>query len=369
MRISNIEVTHHRLKPDVPFHPTWDSRPRPDFIVALVRVETDEGLTGYGSGDAMPGFAGHEGLFVGKDPLDLERHFRVVDNLSFHFGKHWPLDLAFWDLAGKIRKEPVWRMLGGKGEPIPAYASFGERRGAAATAEAAQRIAERGLKALKLRFFREDWREEIAIVEAVRKAVGNQLTLMVDCNQAWRMPWDTAPPRGFEEALQIVRALEPYDIYWVEEPLHRGDYNGLKRLRDATEIRIAGGELTREVHEASFMIEYGCYDVLQTDVALAGGISGLRSIAHRCAEKGLIFTPHTWGDGIMLAAACQLIAGTVGAPFIEYPCDPPTWTVETRDFLLSRPILTDSEGRIHLSEAPGLGFELDEGVLAATRIG
>ncbi|MEZ5776270.1 MAG: mandelate racemase/muconate lactonizing enzyme family protein [Hyphomicrobiaceae bacterium] len=369
MKISRIAVTHHEIPLDPPFHPSWDSRERPKFGATIVRVETDEGHVGIGSGDAMAGFAGHEDLFLGKDPRHLARHFRLIDNLSFHYGKHWPLDLALWDLYGQITGEPVWRLLGGFSSSLPAYVSFGQRRGATETAEKALAVVEAGYKALKLRFFRENWREEIGIVEAVRAAVGDRLELMVDCNQAWRMPWDGAPARTLKDALAIARALEPLGVYWIEEPLHRSDIDNLRRLREATDIRIAGGELTREVHEAALLVEAGCYDVIQTDAALAGGISGLKDIAALCRQKGIVFTPHTWGNGVMLAAALHLTAGTVGAPFIEFPHDPPTFPLEKRDFMLRAPIRADADGIIHLSEAPGFGLDLDEERLAATRVG
>jgi L-alanine-DL-glutamate epimerase-like enolase superfamily enzyme len=189
---------------------------------------------------------------------------------------------------------------------------------------------------------------------------------MIDCNQAWRMQWDTAPSRNVDEALELIRALEPLSITWIEEPIFRGDYEGLKKLRRDSRIPIAGGELTREVHESRFLIDHGCYDVLQSDVALAGGITGLAPIAQHAREKGIVFTPHTWGNGIMLAAALQLTVGTGGAPFIELPQDPPWFSAAARDFVLSRPITTDSAGVIHLDETPGLGVNLDEDILAKT---
>lgn len=93
MKISRIRITHHRLPLDPPFHAAWDPRPRTRFDATIVRVETDEGLVGIGSGGSMPGFAGHEDLFVGEDPLDLDRHFRVIESLSFHYGRCWPLEV------------------------------------------------------------------------------------------------------------------------------------------------------------------------------------------------------------------------------------------------------------------------------------
>jgi L-alanine-DL-glutamate epimerase-like enolase superfamily enzyme len=100
MKIAAIEISQHQLPLAPPFLPSWSSRPRVRFDATIVRVRTDEGLEGIGSGDYMLGFAGHEHLFVGEDPLRLERHFRAISHITFHYGRCWPLDLALWDLAG-----------------------------------------------------------------------------------------------------------------------------------------------------------------------------------------------------------------------------------------------------------------------------
>ena len=112
MRITGIRLSHHRLPLDPPFDASWDPRPRTDFHATILRVETDQGLTGIGSGDSMPGFAGHEALFIGRDPRDMERHWRVIDSLSLHYGRCWPLDIALWDLAGQIEGLPCWKIMG-----------------------------------------------------------------------------------------------------------------------------------------------------------------------------------------------------------------------------------------------------------------
>ncbi len=93
-KIAAVTISHHRLPLSPPFNASWDTRPREHFDATLVRVTTDSGLTGVGSGDRMLGFEGHESLFIGQDPLALERHFRVLSNLDFHYGRCWPLDLA-----------------------------------------------------------------------------------------------------------------------------------------------------------------------------------------------------------------------------------------------------------------------------------
>ncbi len=368
MKITDIVITHHRLPLDPPFRPSWDTKPRRHFPATIVRVETDEGVTGVASGDLMVGFEGHEDLFIGQDPLAIERHYRILSNIQLHYGRCWPLDLALWDLAGKVAGLPCYKLLGGLSNRIRAYASSGTLRDPAAMAEAARSYLARGFKAMKIRFHRGDWRDDIRALEAVRDEVGDDLTLMVDCNQGWRMPWDAEAPWSLKDALQVARELEELDVYWMEEPLHRGDYDGMAELRRATDVRIAGGEMTRELHEFRTLIQRGALDVLQPDAALVGGITGLRRVALMAQEHNLVFTPHTWTNGMGLVANAHLTAGLVGAPFLEFPYDPPEWDLDRRDFMMIDPLDVDREGWIVLPDRPGLGYELDEDRLAATRI-
>jgi L-alanine-DL-glutamate epimerase-like enolase superfamily enzyme len=235
-------------------------------------------------------------------------------------------------------------------------------------ADTARAFLDHGFPAMKIRFHRGDWRDDIRALEAVRDEVGDELELMVDCNQGWRMPWDAETPWSFKDALAVARELEELDVYWMEEPLHRGDYDGMAELRRATDLRIAGGEMTRELHEFRTLIQRGCLDVLQPDAALVGGITGLRRVAMMAQEHHLIFTPHTWTNGMGLMANAQLVAGCVAAPFLEFPYDPPEWSTGRRDFMMVEPIEVDAEGWLVLPDGPGLGCQLDEARLAATRI-
>lgn len=370
MKIAGIEITQHRLVFDgPPFRASWDTKPRTHWDATIVRVTTDEGLVGIGSGDLMLGFGGHEPLFVGQDALAIERHYRVLAHIGFHYGRCWPLDLALWDLAGKIAGLPTWRLLGGLADRVRAYASSGSLRDPGQMAEVAERYLDRGFTAMKIRFQRGHWREDIKALEAVRARVGDRLTLMVDCNQGWRMPWDTMAPWSLKDAVQVARELERLGVYWMEEPLHRGDREGMRRLRDAVDVRVAGGEMTRELYEFRDLIAEGALDVLQPDVALVGGITGLRRVAYMAQEHNLIFTPHTWTNGLGVMANAQLTAAVADAPWLEFPFDPPEWDLDRRDYMLAEPVRVDAQGFLVLPTAPGLGLELDEGRLAATRVG
>ncbi|MEY2552684.1 MAG: hypothetical protein QOC57_544, partial [Ilumatobacteraceae bacterium] len=219
-----IEITHHQLPLDPPFPASWDPQPRTKFPVTIVRVRDSDGREGVGSGDVMYGFADYARYFIGQPAGDLPRHAAVLANIEFHAGRPWPLDLALWDLAGKTCGEPVWRMLGAASPRLRLYASSGVRRPIAQMVDMARRVADEGFEALKIRFGRASVDDDIAVVAAVRDALGDTLTLMVDCNQAWRMPWDTLQPWDVDKATAVATQLESLGVYWVEEPLHRGDY-------------------------------------------------------------------------------------------------------------------------------------------------
>ncbi|MEP3276491.1 MAG: mandelate racemase/muconate lactonizing enzyme family protein [Stappiaceae bacterium] len=368
MKISDISITHHRLPLDPPFHASWDTKPRTQFDATIVRVQTDEGLVGIGSGDRMIGFEGHEELFIGQDPMRLERHYRILSNINFHYGRCWPLDLALWDLCGKITGQPVWKLLGGNADRIRAYASSGTLRSPTEMADFAADISAQGFKAMKVRFHRAVWQDDVAIVRAIRERVGSTLELMVDCNQGWRMPWDTKSPWTYKDALAVARALEKLNVYWMEEPLFRADRDNMRLLREATDIRIAGGEMNREVSEFKDLIAAGSLDIVQPDAALVGGITGLRRVAVLAEENGILFTPHTWTNGIGLLANAHLTAGISNAPFLEFPYDEPAWSLDRRDYMLASPTSIDDGGFLTLSDAPGLGIVLNEDTLAATLI-
>lgn len=368
-RIRSIDITHHRLEFHPPLQASWDSKPRAHSDATIVRVATTTGFVGYGSGDQMIGFAGHEDLFIGQDPLAVERHYRVLSHIDFHYGRCWPLDLALWDLAGKIAGQPCWKLLGGLSNRVRAYASCAVLRDPGAMAEQAERFEELGFRAMKLRFNPGDWKNDMRSLEAVRARIGDRLELLIDCNQGWRLPWDTQTSWVLKDALAVARELEPLKVYWMEEPLHRADYAGMRALRAATDLRVAAGEMTRQLHELRDLITGGCVDVVQPDAALVGGITGLRRVAVMAHEHGLIFTPHTWTNGMGVTANAHLAAGLADSPFLEYPFDPPDWSLARRDFMMGEPLEVDREGWINLSDAPGMGYTLDEALLAKTALG
>ena len=364
MKITAIRLDRMRLPLDPPFRAAWDPAPRQHFDATLVRVETDEGVTGYGSGDTMDGFGAFEDLFVGRDPLQIARHVAAIETISFHAGRYWPLEAAFWDIIGQVSGLPVAALFGGAGRSMPAYASFGELKSPQARAEAALAAREAGFRAVKIRIDRRDVQSGLAAVRATRAAAGDGLEIMVDLNQWWRMPGDTSPALDVAAVRRLAVELAELGVLWLEEPLPARDLSGMRALREQAGIRVAGGEMARTPGELLGALAAGALDVVQPDVVLAVGMLRARTVAETAMLGNHWFTPHTWTNGLGLIANLHVAAGVGGGPYLEFPYDPPGWTEQRRDFFLARPLLIDASGCLTVPDRPGLGAEIDEAAVA-----
>ena len=283
MRIAAIETRTYRYPLDPPFCPAWDPVPRD------VPGRDDRGRhaattasRGTASGDGLPDRALLERHLVGLDPLRTEVVREVCETVDLHHGRPWTLEVAVWDLVGRALGEPVWRLLGGRGD-----AHHRVRVDAASSS----RAEERARRCLALRdaggaggedpASLADWRIDLPVIEAVREAVGGGMEIMVDANQGWRMPGDLAPRWDVATAAQFAHAaLERLGVYWLEEPLRTDDVDGYAALRRRTDLRLAAGEIVRQrlTRRATSCCAVGL-DVVQTDVVLIGGIGGCRRIA------------------------------------------------------------------------------------------
>jgi D-galactarolactone cycloisomerase len=360
MKITAIRLDRLRLPLDPPFLAAWDPVPRRHFDATLVRVETDEGVTGYGSGDTMDGFEPFAELFVGRDPLQIAAHVAVLETISFHAGRYWPLEAALWDIAGKVSGLPVSVLFGGAAGGLPAYASFGELRSPGEQAQAALAAVAAGFRAVKIRIAARDLAAGLASVRTTRYAVGDDVGIMIDLNQWWRMPGDISAALDVSAVRRLAGEMAELGVLWLEEPLPARDTAGMRALREQTGIRVAGGEMARSTGELLDALAAGALDVIQPDVVLAVGLLRARTVAEVAMLGNHWFTPHTWTNGLGLLANLHVAAGVGGGPYLEFPYDPPGWTERRRDFFLAEPLLVDSAGFLAVPARPGLGAEIDE---------
>ena len=324
-RIAGVEVRRYA----VTLEPAFQRRVGPDSARAvearLAIVADEEGVAGYASGDHVPDAALLERLLAGLDPRRTEVVRELFETVDLHGGRPWIAEVAVWDLVARRSAAALaaaGRSFGAMRPTPPAASSWPPRSGRGAWSA----LRDRGVRAVKLRFHHADWREDVAVVEAVRDAVGGDVELMVDANQGWRMAGDRSPRWDVATATQCARALEPLGVYWLEEPLPTADVEGYALLRRRTSLRLAAGEMVRGLFEARDLLLRGGVDVVQPDVVLAGGLGGCRRIAALADLCGGSFSPHTWSNGLGLLANLHLALAVSTCPYLEVPFDPPAWT-------------------------------------------
>jgi L-alanine-DL-glutamate epimerase-like enolase superfamily enzyme len=339
--------------------------------VFLVRVSTDAGLVGIGEGFALGCLDSAEALLnetvtpllLGEDAFLREHLWDKVYRNTYRYGRRGLLpcvlsavDIALWDIAGKAAGLPVYRLLGGAKDRVPAYASGGYYAQAKTlddlTAEAVWYRAQ-GFKTMKMKIGAEPLDVDCARVGAVRAAIGDSMGLAVDANNAY----------DFNTALRMCRMLEPLNLCFFEEPLSGDSIEDSIRLAGRTDIPIAGYETELTRFALRDFITRRAVDIVQTDAIWAGGISEARNIALLAAAWKMICIPHFSAGVVSLAANLHLAGALVNVPLIELTLD----ENPLRDRLARTPIGL-ADGFLALPQAPGLGIDIDDDVVLEFKV-
>lgn len=367
-KITRIKMYHVRIPLEKPFYPSWiPGFPAKENRFDLIEIMTEDGIKGYSAAPAMAterlGIGNLMAPYLlGHDATDIDLMLQRIREIGYIGLKAGWIEPAFWDIKGKIENKPVYELLGGHRQTVPLYASTGEIKDEASRAfEAHQRYNE-GFRTIKIRVHDFDVKKDIAHVKAVVNAVGHKMAIGVDANQGWRVTIiNDAPLWDLERAKYFADACAEMGIAWLEEPLPMDDFENLTRLTKYSKIPITGGEIHGNgKRELQTMIEQRCYNIFQPDAIMTGGIRHALDVADLCRKHSLGFTPHTWTNGIGFAVNLHVLlaSGFNGLKPLEYPINPPSWTIEKRDGILVRPF-EHVKGVLHPSWDPGLGFEID----------
>ena len=363
MKIARIET----VRVDVPlpgegFRPAWGpGLLQRSWSNVLVKVFTDAGIVGYAAGHS---FVSHiersvAPYMIGRDPFALEYHHQVLTNAGGPFF----IDIALWDIIGKACGQPLYKLFGGHRTRVKAYAATCEVGTPECRAEDALRYLAEGFTALKLRLHNWTLAEDVALVTAVRRAVGDRMAILVDANQTFSIPSPGPWPRWtYQRAVATARALEELDVVWLEEPLWRYDYEDLGRLAAEVDIPIAGGEFNTGLHEFRAILEHGAYDILQADPAYLG-ITQTRKILAMAEAYGKSYAPHNGYNGLGVTACLHLVLAHPQGMYLEYLHDPPVAPFSSFSSLVTEPLKVDTEGYVHVTDKPGLGVELNEEIV------
>lgn len=328
----------------------------------LVKVRSDEGAEGIGfcyvgsAGGSLFEAAVKDLLapvLLGRDSHAVEGLWRDMYQEALLQGRKGTvmravsaLDTALWDLNAKTQGLALHRYLGAvELESVPAYASGGyylDGKTPAKLAEEMAGYAAMGFKAVKMKTGRLSPREEEARLKAVREAVGPDVEVMMDCNNAWA---------DLTQALQYVRRFEQYDPYFIEEPFGPDDIDNHARLARATRVPIATAEIGYGRWDHKALLDKEGASILQTDAAVCGGITEWKRIAATAASYGVVVCPHWFHD-----LHAPLVAATPNARYVEF-----FWDDQVLNFrrLIDRQ-LGHENGRVILHQEPGLGFGFDE---------
>ncbi len=353
MKITRITTSIYKWK-----------RPRPitnglhtyaGMSLAVVAIETDAGITGVGTGGAKEGQVAFlrqlTRRLIGRDPLMSEALW-ALNWSPKQFGRRGfetralsVIDLALWDIKGKLAGMPVHQLLGGYRKRLDTYVAGGyyaEDKGLKELAEEMASYVERGARAVKMKIGAVSITEDVARVRAARAAIGPEIKLMVDANCAYR----------YYEAIELARRIEDQNIFWFEEAVQPDDFDGFRKIAAKTTIPLATGENEYTKHGFRDLIETQAIAILQPDARNMGGVTEFMKVAAMAQAHGLDICPH--GDQ---QCHLHLLAAIPNALFLEYypkEFDPMHGMVyrETPEL--------NSDGTVTVPETPGMACDINE---------
>ena len=369
MKITGVEPIHLRV-------PNVEAIPDGTLDVLIVRIHTDEGITGVGEVtsqsyvckacfEAPRSAARRHGLtsiLLGEDPTDPVALWEKMYYETNRYGRRGAAihaisgaDIALWDIKGQAEGKPVSELLGGRlRDDVRAYASVLFADTPEQTAEMAKQYVEMGLTAVKFGWgpIGDDAAVDVAHVQAAREAIGAERDLMVDAGHAW--DWETA--------LRRTELFQPFNLTWLEEPVGQDDRHGYRELCKRSQIPIAGGEGDVTHFDFKELIDCGLH-VVQPDIAFCGGITTCQRISQMTTAQRRRVVPHCFSTGINLAASLHWISTVADGDLVEYCLRP---SPLMRKLVANLPPVI--AGRVPVPTGPGLGIELDEDVIEEFRV-
>jgi L-alanine-DL-glutamate epimerase-like enolase superfamily enzyme len=357
MRITGLRV---RVVAPKEFTFQWrEDIPRIQNTMSVFELGTDEGITGVAtswlpaSPNEIAEQANHffKNLLVGADVFDRERLWQEM--MAFARYMVMPkaaslIDIALWDIAGKAAGLPVYKLLGAYRDRVPAYATTETQPTVEDYVQLALDCKERGLRGVKIHAAAVP-EKDIEVCRAVRAAVGDGYTLMLDATSGY----------DWQGAVQVGRELERLGFHWYEDPIRDDDVAGFADLCRALDIPVLMGEsTTRGPWTFAHYLESGAADAIRAVGDVIGGITGLRKVGALAEAHNRRMEPHSYGSTLVQAAHLHYLLSARNAEFFEMPVPKGPLDFGMRDV-----VEADPEGYVHGPTAPGLGYEVDWDVI------
>ena len=374
MKITNITtyLIESQLK-----KPFWLSNGKATKRSAvLVKISTDEGIEGWGEGYGTQETISviHSTLksqIISENPLNREKlwekMYLALNNAVLQVGIGGcaisAIDIALWDITGKTYNLPVSELLGGKiRDKILTYATglyYSENDFPKNLVDEAKYYKKIGFKGMKMKIGAIKPESDIERIKEIRKAIGDDIYLMVDANQAYNL----------YTAKKLLKKLAEFNILWFEEPIHYYDWNSYAELKKISPIAISGGESLRTSSQFKDFLVNQAYDIVQPDVANVGGITEFKRIINMASTMGIQTIPHVWGTPVMIAASLHIASTIPNTPRMDNPqhfLQEPGMEYDRTDNPLRENITLETQpfkfdnGYLDVPQKPGLGIEISE---------
>lgn len=368
MKITDVTVQHYEWPRPKPI-----SNGKYTYVTVslnLVHIHTDEGITGIGWGGGTASGQGSnltsvlvdyfKPILVGQDPFDYRRLWaemwlpKLVGRRGLSTRVISAIDIALWDLMGKAVGKPVYKLLGGYRNRIPAYIAGGYYEEGKGLRELAQEMEENltlGAKAIKMKIGGVPINQDVERVRVVRETIGPDIKLLVDANNAY----------SAHEAIEIARKMEKYEPFWFEEPVAPDDYRGHGRVAKSTTIPIATGENEYTRYGFRDLIDHDAAAIFNADAQILGGITEFMQVAALTAAHDLQIAPHG-AQEVHIHVVCAIPNGLL-LEFYRETVDP------LRGQIFLEPMKLDAEGYVTAPDRPGLGITPNYELLARHRMG
>ena len=348
----------------------------------LIKITTDEGIVGWSDVETAPHVAqslirapatgcdmmeGVRELLLGEDPFEVERIWDKLYRGTIYYGRRGVamqvmsgVDIACHDIMGKAIGRPVYKLLGGAyRDKVRAYASTLFRPTPDDIKRACEYYMEKGFTAVKFGWgvFGQDMKNDVALVKAARETLGDNMDLLVDAG--WKHN------RSPYEAIELLRRLEPYNIFFLEDFLHPECYEGYARVKEAgVKTRLAAGEQEAAGWGFRRLIQEGKVDIVQPDISRCGGFTQVRKIMWEAEYAGVDVCPHAWLTDLLTAASLHVNAALPRSLFLEYNVSSSPMLRE----IIRNPIMMDKNGMMDVPQGPGLGIDIDEKAVEKYRV-
>jgi L-alanine-DL-glutamate epimerase-like enolase superfamily enzyme len=400
IKITDIRLLRLRIIKDlgsvVGFMGPWDFNRALVGGGTVLEVHTNQGLVGIGPGIDPVQLPGLKAQLIGEDPFNLQlivanlREVTGMANSRRMAALHPPLppdptqsnlaeaagrggdtsadrayaaiEIACWDIIGKACNQPLYKLWGPVKDRVVPYASQSRLGTPETRAEFAAQVKTAGWHGIKFRAHFETMKEDIQLVEATRKLVDDSLDIMCDANQATNGYLTPTVMWDFRRAVETARAYQALNVYWLEEPCRRFDFDHQAELNRLVEIPIAGGEGNRGLHEFRLLLERGCFDIVQPEVLLEGPME-IRKIAVIAESMNKMMVPHLADGSVGTVCNMHLIASLPNSNYLEITHDLPLLDYSNRLVIFENPPVLTKDGYFNVPQKPGLGVTINKDLI------